>query len=505
MGSLSNLYISQSYTSLIHLGSNTSASATQVELEDGVGQGLGIFVNTNGDVSIDGSLIVSGTFDIEGRIIVNDNVRINGNLEVSGSTRLTGSLVVSNAITASNAFIQNDLNVGGTVFASKVVTLIESSSIIFSSGSNILGDEITDTQTLIGSVIISGSGALTGSLGISNNLSVDGNISSSTISGIGNVTSYSQSVDARLDFLEGPFSTSVDSRLDSLENFSSSTFNTFSQSVDARLDVVEATASLYIPFSTSVDSRLDFLEGPFSTSVDARLDVVEATASLYIPFSTSVDARLDALEAFTGSEGLLSTASFNAYTSSTNADLAAIHQTTASLNTSTASLNAYTQSNDIALNSLSQSVSASNGLTNNRINVLSSFTGSYATTGSNTFVGNETFSGSVAGVVVPLTVSSNTASMDCSLGNFFTITLPTSSVTFINPTNIRSGTTISLRITQPSVVGGNAGTVAFNTNSVKFPQAFPYIATPITGAIDILSFQSYDTSTLFGVAVNTMI
>ena len=66
MGSLSNLYISQSYQSLIHLGTNTSASATQVELEDGIGQGLGIFVNTNGDVSIDVSFIVSVTFDIEG-------------------------------------------------------------------------------------------------------------------------------------------------------------------------------------------------------------------------------------------------------------------------------------------------------------------------------------------------------------------------------------------------------------------------------------------------------
>lgn len=521
MGSLSNLYISQSYQSLIHLGTNTSASATQVELEDGVGQGLGIFVNTNGDVSIDGSLIVSGTFDIEGKIVVNDNVRINGNLEVSGSTKLTGSLVVSNQLTASSAFIQNDLNVGGTLFATKVVTLVESASVIFSSGSNILGDDISDTQTLIGSVIVSGSGALTGSLGISNNLEVKGNISSSTVSGIGNVTLYSQSVDARLDIVEA----------------TASLFVPFSQSVDARLDVVEATASLYVPFSQSVDSRLDFLEGPFSTSVDARLDVVEATASLYVPFSTSVDSRLDALEAFTSSQGLLSTASFNAYTSSTNADLAAIRQTTASLNIFTQSANirlnsleaatsSYATSASVAstISSLSSSIEITDSSQTQRINALSSFTGSYATTGSNTFIGNQTitgslilsssaaielgvignsvFSGSVRGVVIPLTITSNTASMDCSLGNFFSLTLPNSSTITLTATNIQPGETLSLRITQPP--SGVFSSVTYSS-VIKFPSTAPYVASAIVGATDILSFQSYDSSSLFGVSVNNMV
>jgi DNA-dependent RNA polymerase auxiliary subunit epsilon/cytoskeletal protein CcmA (bactofilin family) len=461
-----------------------------------------------GGLEISENLIVSGTFDIEGRIVVNDDVRINGNLAVSGATSLTGSLSITQTITASNAFITNDLNVGGTLFASKVVTLIESSSIIYSSGSNILGDEVSDTQTLIGSVIMSGSASLSGSMSITNNLSVTNNISSSTISGIGNATLYSTSVDSRLDIVEA----------------TASLYIPFSQSVDARLNVVEATASLYVPFSTSVDSRLDIVEAtaslyvPFSTSVDSRLDVVEATASLYLPFSTSVDSRLDSLEAFSSS------LSFDFVT---QAELAAatgslINQIDTKLNTS--SFNAYTQSADIALNALSQSVSSSNGITNARIDGLSAKTGSYATTGSNNFIGNQTitgslilsssaaielgvignsvFSGSVSGLVIPLTISSQTASMDCSLGNFFTLQLPSGSATFINPTNIRPGTTLSLRITQAPT--GSGGTVGYST-SIKFPQAFPYIVTPTNGAIDILSFQSYDSSSLFGVAVNTMI
>jgi hypothetical protein len=69
----------------------------------------------------------------------------------------------------------------------------QSSSVIYSSGSNILGDEANvDTQTLIGRVIMSGSGEVTGSFKVS------GDISSSTISGIGNVTLYSASVAASI-------------------------------------------------------------------------------------------------------------------------------------------------------------------------------------------------------------------------------------------------------------------------------------------------------------------
>jgi hypothetical protein len=313
-------------------------------------------------------------------------------------------------------FISNNLIVSGTINAYEIITTIESSSIIFSSGSNILGDSILDTQTLNGNVIMSGSSSLTGSMSITGNLNVlgsgtfggtgsfigdltaTGNISSSTLSGVGNVTIYSASVNNRLTFLEGPFSTSVDLRLDQLEAFSSS------------------------------------LQADFATQAE-----LTQTASF---LQNQINQKLN-------------TSSFNAYTQSTNT----------------------------------------------RIDTLASFTGSYATTGSNTFIGNEIFSGSVRGVVIPLTITSQTASMDCSLANFFTLTLVNATATNLQATNIQPGETIGLRVTQP--VGG-FGSVTTNGGTIRFPQAFPYIATPSGSAIDILSFQSYDTTTLFGVAVNTM-
>jgi hypothetical protein len=201
---------------------------------------------------------------------------------------------------------------------------------------------------------------------------------------------------------------------------------------------------------------LDYLEGPFSTSVDLRLDQLEAfSSSLQADFATQAELTQTASVLQNNINTKLNTSSFNAYTQSTDA----------------------------------------------RLNGLSSFTGSYATTGSNNFTGSQVFSGSVRGQVFPLTITSQTASIDCSLGNFFTLTLVSSSATNLQATNIQPGETIGLRVTQP--VGGY-GTVTTNGGTIRFPQSFPYIATPSGSAIDIISFQSYDTSVLYGVAVNTM-
>jgi hypothetical protein len=59
MGNLSNLYISQSYQSLIHLGNDSFVSSSLVGLQDGLGNSIGIAVNSAGDLSISGSLTSS--------------------------------------------------------------------------------------------------------------------------------------------------------------------------------------------------------------------------------------------------------------------------------------------------------------------------------------------------------------------------------------------------------------------------------------------------------------
>jgi len=446
MGSLSNLYISSSFQSLLHFGSNNTASVTLTQIEDGFGNGLGLYLNSigsaslDGDLSVGGDFIVSGAFDIEGKVTVNDNVRVNGNLEVSGATNLTGSLAISNAITASNMFITNDLIVSGTISAFKIVTTIESSSVIFSSGSNILGDSTSDIQTLNGSIIMSGSSSLTGSMGITGDLNVLGNISSSTISGIGNVTTYSQSV-------------------------------------DARLDIVEATASLYIPFSTSVDSRLD---------------AVEATASyLNTTFSASVDLRLDQLEIWSQS---LDT---NFATQAELTQTASFLQNQINQKLNTSSFNAYTQSTNQVIASFA--TTGSNNFIGNQT-ITGSLTLSSSAAIELNVIGNSTFSGSVRGITTTLSVVSQTASMDLSLGNFFVLTLPTSSVTFLNPTNIQSGQTIQLLVKQQSPTGS----LNYSSN-ILFPTGSDYSASVFANSQDILSFVSFDTSSLYAVSIKNLV
>jgi len=511
MASLNNLYISQSYQGLLHFGSNTASVAQLGVIEDGLGNSLGLFLNNNGDLRTTTSISSS---------------RIEAtNLVIKNKIEITGSVDIDGPVTASSALIEGNLNVLGSLTASAIYTLIESASIIYSSGSNILGDSTADVQTLNGTVIVSGSEEITGSLQVTNN------ISSSTISGIGNVTTYSQSVDARLDYLEGPFSTSVDSRLDNLENFTASTYQTFSQSVDNRLDGLEATAS--------------YLNTTFSQSVDFRLDELESwSSSLQTNFVTQPELTQTASFLQNQINQKLNTSSFNSYTSSTDTRLNNLETTSASVNVSLANLNSFTQSYSASvstsfsqsyayINSVSQSISSSilalsssiqvtDNAQTQRLNLLSSFTGSYATTGSNVFIGNQTitgslilsssaavelttignslFSGSVRGQVLPLTITSGTASMDLSLGNFFTLTLVSGSTTHLTATNILPGETIALRVLQPTGSYGNLSV----SPSIRFPQTSPYIPTPSGSAIDVISFLVFDTSFVFGVAVNTM-
>jgi len=108
-----------------------------------------------------------------------------------------------------------------------------------------------------------------------------------------------------------------------------------------------------------------------------------------------------------------------------------------------------------------------------------------------------TISGSTSGVVKALTISSQTASMDLSTADLFTLTLVSGSNTFLNPTNIKVGQTGILQITQPATVG----TLSY-PSSIKFPAFLAYTASVTSNAIDSISFVTFNTSSLNAVAAN---
>jgi len=137
----------------------------------------------------------------------------------------TGSFArvdVSNTFTADQT-INGTLNVT-TLNATTIHTIIESSSVIYSSGSNQFGDELTDTQTLSGSVKVVGSLTVNG---------VDVITSSVDISALNSFTASQESKDSTL----GTYTGSVDTKFNTIgtqsgswENVPLTSLNSFTAS-----------------------------------------------------------------------------------------------------------------------------------------------------------------------------------------------------------------------------------------------------------------------------------
>jgi hypothetical protein len=190
-------------------------------------------------------------------------------------------------------------------------------------------------------------------------------------------------------------------------------------------------------------------------------------------YSTSVDSRLDSLEALTSSIIPLT------------------------------SLNAFTASQDT------------------KNTTLGNLTGSFATTGSNSFVGNQTitgslilsssaavelqvignsvFTGSANGNVVSMSITSNTASMDLNLGNYFTLTLANTATTHISASNVQPGVSATLVIT----TGTNSS--ASLAPTMLQPSGSAYSATNGSAKKDVLSIVAVASGVPFVVSTKNMI
>ena len=106
--------------------------------------------------------------------------------------------------------------------------------------------------------------------------------------------------------------------------------------------------------------------------------------------------------------------------------------------------------------------------------------------------GSAVISGSVVGKVSVITPSSSTGSMDCSVGNFFTMTLGNATDTRLEASNIQAGQTINLKLTNNSTA---AGTISFGPE-FQFENNTAFTATPTTSSIDVMTFISFDGTTL---------
>jgi len=98
----------------------------------------------------------------------------------------------------------------------------------------------------------------------------------------------------------------------------------------------------------------------------------------------------------------------------------------------------------------------------------------------------------------PLTVNSNTASLNLDSGNFFVLALTGSQDIRIEPSNIKPGQTINLKLNTTG-----SGTVSFPT-SVKQVSGSSYVPTTTTG-VDVVTLVSFDSNDLYLASVKNLI
>jgi hypothetical protein len=307
------------------------------------------------------------------------------NTDMIDAIQLTGSY----ATTGSNTFVGNqiitgNLNVSGVISASVLYVQTETASVIYSSGSNQFGDELTDTQTLSGSVKVQGSLTVNGTAVLTSSADVTGFVTTASFN------AYTQSNDQRVSSLE-----------------------TNSGSVNISItNVNSATASLF----TSVNSLNSFtqsqavLNGQFATTGSNTFtgnQIIDRASKLYTNgiYWTDVTAGFNNLEIINQGGGNLDFASLNGGRMRvvntplilTGSALSSSNDISTSANIYAANLTGSTLPSGLLSSSVTNftNYSASvdsriNSITGSTIN-----TGSFATTGSNAFIGNQTISGSL--------------------------------------------------------------------------------------------------------------
>jgi hypothetical protein len=353
---------------------------------------------------------------ISGSLSVSGSGHISGDLTVLGTINATISGTTSDAISASHAANYTLTSSFGAFTSSYTTGSFTGSFIGDGSGlynipaSGVTGLNLTRIADGSATASISSDNGLrvntnteiTGALTISGSITLNG-----VPVGTGKLdevvfNSYSSSNNTTNSLQNG--------RLDVLE-VSTSSLNTFTSSATSRLNTIESTTGSLNTFTSSASVRLTSLE---SASSSIRTDFNTYTSSNNTTNDTQ-NNRLNSIEGVTSS--------LNSYTSSNNTNISAIHTATSSLNTftsstnnrltsietSTSSLNTFTSSASGRLaslesasssirtdfNSFTSSNNAVESTQNGRLTSLENVTGSYATTGSNNFIGTQTITGSL--------------------------------------------------------------------------------------------------------------
>jgi hypothetical protein len=247
--------------------------------------------------------INAATSSLSSSLTLTDNSKLNS---ASFNLFTASALLTSSgwASTGSNTFIGNQIISGNLDVTGKITalsasityleTIFETASVIYSSGSNQLGDELSDVQTLSGSVKVQGG------------LTVNG------------VPVQTSSFDASGYLLTSSFNTYTQSAASNTSASINSATSSLSQSLSASIG--ELSASVAAINSTQLStSSFNTYTASASTNVSGAINA--ATSSLSSSLTLTDNSKLN-------------TASFNTYTAS------AATNVSASINSATSSLSA---------------------------------------------------------------------------------------------------------------------------------------------------------------------
>jgi hypothetical protein len=150
--------------------------------------------------------------------------------------------------TQTGSMTMQNLTVTGTASIQYLSVIYETASVIYSSGSNQLGDATNDTQTLIGTIIVSGSQSITGSLNVSGGIT--GSFSGSVFGYVPNTATASFILNSQTGSMLSPYvlnsQTSSFVRNTQTGSFATTGSNTFSgsQIVSGSVNATSFTGSL---------------------------------------------------------------------------------------------------------------------------------------------------------------------------------------------------------------------------------------------------------------------
>jgi uncharacterized coiled-coil protein SlyX len=478
MGNLSNLYVSRSFQSIIHLATDNTASANLIGLEDGFGNPIGVSVNTAGDLFLSGSLTASLQ---QGYIYVGN---ASGKTSAFATSSLvaninTGSLVTTssfNSYTSSNnqrvsSLEVNSASVNTSISALNTFTASQSTASLVTS--------INNLNTFSASALVSISNLNTNSASVNTSITNINSATASLLIETQNLEIFSASALISISNLNAS-SASQQVSINALNTFTASqstaslvtsinNLNTFSASTLNRLTNIESTtASLLIEtqnletFSASALISISNLNAS-SASQQVSINSLNAATSSYVTETESgsflITASFDNgnrnltftkgnnttfavnIPDVSGSAGnFVTTSSFNAFTASTDSSISQLNASSASqqisinnLNTTTASLLIETQNlelfsastlisiSNLNASSASQQISinalnTNSASVNTSISALNTFTASQSTASLVTSINNlNTFSASA--LVSISNINSTTASLNTSVTN----------------------------------------------------------------------------------------